>query len=220
MSLTLALSTSQSTASVALLKDGVVLNEFFTEKGVSYSEGLLMVVDKLMYASNTNISDIDFFAVDVGPGSFTGVRIGVTVINAFAHVFSKPAIEVSSLYGLRFIRKDYPILCSIIDARNGNAYAALYRHGSALIEPSAVVVEDFLRRMPKGTLFVGDGAKIYRERIFDLVHEPRFMREHINVLKASFIGLAAFEKQKCEEFTIMAVPMYLRSSQAERMKNV
>ena len=153
-----------------------------------------------MEENGVTISQIDLFAVDVGPGSFTGVRIGVSLVNALAFAAGKKVVSVDSLETLALSagETDRPV-AAMIDARNGNAYAALYRDGTVLMEPCAIEISEFTAKLPQDAVFVGD-----------------VMAEQKTFPRAGFVALTALKhlSRAAEE----ADPIYLRPSQAERTK--
>ena len=196
----LAVDSTAAIATAALFQDGALIAEREADAGKKHAETLLPLIDDLLEENGVTIHDIDLFAVDIGPGSFTGVRIGVSLVNALAFASGKPVVPVDSLATLaRSVAETEHPICAIIDARNGNAYAALYQAGNVLIQPCAVETESFLASLPPDTVFVGDvntKNKTY----------PR----------ARFVGLAALARPMSAKDE--AEPLYLRASQAERMK--
>ena len=141
----LAVSTSAKYPSAALCSDSdssrrtiIVQTD---ESGKPHSVSLMPLIDSMLEKAGLQLSDIDLFAVDAGPGSFTGVRIGVTTVNAFAYAEKKPIAAVSSLAALRHAaqgRFGNRILC-MLDARNGNGYAAVYEGEECIVPPCACV---------------------------------------------------------------------------------
>ena len=196
----LAVETTAAVASAALLRDGVLLEEREADAGKKHAETLLPLIDALLEENGVTISQIDLFAVDVGPGSFTGVRIGVSLVNALAFAAGKQVVAVDSLETLTLWagETDRPV-AAMIDARNGNAYAALYQAGSTLIEPCAVQTESFLAKLPHDAILVGD-----------VQAEPK------TYPRAKHVGAAAL--RHVVRATEEADPIYLRPSQAERTK--
>lgn len=196
----LAVESTARIATAALFQDGALVAERAADAEKKHAETLLPLIDELLEENGVSISQIDLFAVDIGPGSFTGVRIGVSLVNALAYATGRKVVPVNALLALYSSanERERPV-CAMIDARNGNAYAALYQAGKPLIEPCAVGIEAFLPRLPEGTIFVGD---------VDLAHAvfPR----------AKEIGLAALERVDAARDA--AEPLYLRPSQAERLR--
>ena len=196
----LAIDTTAAVATAALFRDGTLIAEREADAGKKHAETLLPLIDDLLEENGVTIDQIGLFAVDIGPGSFTGVRIGVSLVNALAFATGKRIVAVDSLATLaQSVEKTEQPVCAMIDARNGNAYAALYQAGRTLIEPCAVETESFLTDLPQDTVFVGDVN----------VQNKTYPR-------ARFVGLAATARQMCAKEEVE--PLYLRASQAERLK--
>ena len=196
----LAVSTSAKRPSAALLlEDGSIV---FREdaSGKPHSVSLMPLVDELMKEQGIAPEMIDYLAVDVGPGSFTGVRIGVSVVNAMAFALDKPVKAVSSLHALRMLAGDPDgEVLTMLDCRGGNGYAALFSGGECVIGPCACIQKEMLDSVPPGAEIVGDcmGGS----------DQP----------DARLVLMAALEAPE-SSYPRFAVPMYLRPSQAERMK--
>lgn len=196
----LAIDSTSHIATAALFQDGDLIAEKEADASRKHAETLLPLIDELLEESGISISQIDLFAADIGPGSFTGVRIGVSLVNALASATGKKIVPVDALLALSLSSKEErkPV-CAMIDARNGNAYAALYQAKKTLIEPSAVEIKACLPRLPEDTIFVGDVNS-----------------EHAVFPRAKEIGLAALERIDSAQDSVE--PLYLRPSQAERMR--
>jgi tRNA threonylcarbamoyl adenosine modification protein YeaZ len=194
----LALDTTSAVATAAVFLDDVCLLEREADSTKKHAETALPLIDSLLEEANVSINEIDCFAVDIGPGSFTGVRIGVSLVNAMAFALNKPVIPVDSLLALYEAadERELPVAC-ILDARNGNGYAALYRAGETLAAPSAVEIESFLASLPHDAVIIGDAGE---QKAF-----PR----------AKAVGFAALKLVQTARISVE--PLYLRSSQAERL---
>jgi len=196
----LALDTTSAVATAALFRDGALVAEREADAGKKHAETALPLIETILEKNGVTIKQIDLFAVDIGPGSFTGVRIGVSLVNALAFATGKQVIPVDSLRTLALsVEETEKPVCALIDARNGNAYAALYQQGKTLIEPCAVEIEPFVAALPQDTVFVGDAQ----------VEEKTYPR-------ARFVGLYALTHP--ESAMPETEPLYLRPSQAERTK--
>ena len=198
--LMLAVDTSCHVASAALLRDGVCVLERFADPAQKHAVTLLPLVESVLGEAETAIGDVDLFAVDIGPGSFTGVRIGVSAVNAMAFACGKSVVPVDALRALYEPFADTGThVCALIDAGNGNAYAAQYRANETLAAPDAIVIRDYLVTLPKDARIIGDveeaGEKAYPS--------------------AKYVALAA--ARMADMAVTDAKPMYLRPSQAERL---
>lgn len=214
----LALSTSGKAACAALIKDGVLISQALRDEGRTHSETVMPLAAALLAEQGFSPMDVDVFAADVGPGSFTGVRIGVCAANAMAAVKGVPVIGVSSLAALAepFMGEEQAV-CAVLDARNGNGYAALYENGSCTVAPSAVVFAEFLPTLPENTLFVGDAAIIQRKRIEETVPGARFAPDDAHLLTAAPVAREAWRLLQRGETASEVMPLYLRPTQAERL---
>ncbi|MCL2695642.1 MAG: tRNA (adenosine(37)-N6)-threonylcarbamoyltransferase complex dimerization subunit type 1 TsaB [Clostridiales bacterium] len=199
----LAFETTDKTASVALL-NGSELFVQFAPSHLRHAESVLPEAEALLTKHGLTTADMDAFAVDVGPGSFTGVRIGVCLANGLAAWHDKPVISVNALETLAYPYREqgHPVL-ALIDARNGNGYAAMYDGEKILLEPCACIMAEALAQLPDGGLCVGSGALPARHCGLDSQSLPN----------AGDVALLAANRAG----DIEATPLYLRPSQAERL---
>ena len=124
----LAIDTTASPVSAALVNDGFLEGEFFLNVKTTHSQTLMPIVDELLKMTNTKIDDIDLFAVDAGPGSFTGVRIGVSSVKGITLPLSKPCAAVSTLEAMAYSMPYRDgIVCAAMDARCSQVYNALFK---------------------------------------------------------------------------------------------
>lgn len=215
--LILSLTSSQKQAGAALIENGEVLRALDCDMSMAHSETLVPAVRELMRMAKLEFEQLDAVAADAGPGSFTGVRICVCTANALAFAANKPVIAVSSLDGLRHNAAEDGYVCALIDSRNGNGYGALYFDGEIIIPSSAVVIADFVREIPKNTLFLGDGAVLHRGLIEANTAGARFLEGEKNRVSAAGIGIEGCGRFMRGEWASEAMPLYLRPSQAERL---
>lgn len=200
----LAIETTAPVATVALWRDGEV-TLYSADDTKKHAETVLPLVERLLVETGETLSAMDYFAVDIGPGSFTGVRIGVCIANAFGYAMQKPVIGCNALETLReALRGVSEPVCTMIDARNGNAYAALYEGENVLLEPKAVVVAEYLDRLPGIVRFAGDVPGLAQS-------DPASARYPD---AGALARLAARRTERAQE---RALPLYLRASQAERL---
>lgn len=217
--LILGISTSSNIASVALSKDAECIKELNINNNKTHSETLLPLINELLSETNIKLQDINLIACDNGPGSFTGIRIGISTVKAIAESLNIPVIAVSSLEGLAYNIHDSEFICSLIDARNNQVYCGLFDSNHTLI--GNYMADDINTILPvinqnKDILFVGDGAVAHK----GLLNINNFRSD--NLLHAKNINLCAFNKfSKGEILSADSIlPMYLRKSQAERMRNL
>lgn len=200
----LALETTDNQASVALYRAGDV-EQVVIDSNQRHEETVMPAVEKLLAEAGIKPQNLTGLAVDVGPGSFTGVRIGVCHANAMAYALHIPVVQVNALEALAFphLGQGKPV-CALIDARNGNGYGALYDgEGKELIPPCPCVVKAFLQEIPEEALLTGSG---YPEGVDFVSGQPR--AESIARLGVAGLGSTSVG--------VEARPLYLRQSQAER----
>ena len=161
--------TSSAAASCALLEDDRPIAQFYTDARLTHSQTIMPMAQALLECSHKSVQDIDLFAVSVGPGSFTGLRIGVAAVKGMAQVLQKPCVPVSALEGLAFNLYDRAgILCAALDARCGQVYAACFdadNQMARLTDDSALMAEELceqLSQLPAGRpiTVLGDGAQL------------------------------------------------------------
>jgi len=212
----LALESSAKRASAALYVDGAFCAEAFADESRKHAETLLPLADRLLAEHQVSVADIDVFAADIGPGSFTGVRIGVSSANAMAQAMGKPVAAVSALTALMLAAEEQSQrICALLDAGHGNAYAALFENGRAVFGPDAVEMRAFLPIIPRGTYIVGDGAAVYAELLHASVPEVYLCGEENWIPTARYVAEAA--RRDSSLYRKQALPLYLRPSQAERL---
>ena len=122
----LGISTSSNIATVCLSEDNTIIKELNIDNTKTHSETLVPLIDSLLKETNTNLSEINLLACDIGPGSFTGIRIGIATIKAISESLNVPIVEVSSLEGLAYGVKSLGTICSLIDARNNQVYMGIF----------------------------------------------------------------------------------------------
>ena len=216
----LAIDTSALTATAAILSGDSLLGEISTTTKLTHSQTIMPMIDELLKKVNLDISDIDLFACSEGPGSFTGLRIGIGTIKGLAYGLGKDAVGVSTLEALAHNIAFTPFLISpIMDARRGQVYNALYRCHSGKLEcikePRALAIEELCGELTEKTIFVGDGVKVHREKITELMGENAlFAPPQHQLQRAGSVAYAALDKKPISASELTAV--YLRKPQAER----
>ncbi len=185
----LALDTASNAGGVALSRNSEVIGLYMAKTPLKYSERLIDWLDFLLKQHEITMAQVDCFAVAAGPGSFTGLRIGVAAAKAFGQAVGRPVIAVSSLEALAFrFRHVSSLVAPVVDARRQQIYAAVYEAGAK--EPHARVPEDvgrpeeWVRKLPEDVYtFVGDGAVLYRSTILNLLPRSRVIDSDNCVLK-------------------------------------
>ena len=216
----LAIDTSALTATAAILAGDTLLGEISTTTKLTHSQTIMPMIDELLKKVNLDISDIDLFACSEGPGSFTGLRIGIGTIKGLAYGLGKDAVGVSTLEALAHnIAFADCIISPIMDARRGQVYNALYKWNGGKLEciqePRALAIEELCGELTEKTIFVGDGVKVHREKIAELMGENAlFAPPQHQLQRAGSVACAALDKNPVPASELTAV--YLRKPQAER----
>lgn len=224
----LTLDTSGPVAGAALMENGVITHEVTASHGLTHSQTAMVMVDQCLDAAGLTAKDIDLFAAVAGPGSFTGVRIGVCAVRALAHAWNKPALSVDSLETLAMNGFGFHgIICPILDARRGQVYCAAFRFEEGklpqrVLNDDAMALGDFLDKLPQNEklLFLGDGLKVHFPAISKKLGERAIAAPaHMAYLRAAaaceIAANRAEEAKDCKEL----LPIYLRAPQAERERN-
>lgn len=231
MATILAVDTSAKSVSCALVRDGRVLASFFSNTGLTHSQTLLPMVEDLLRVADMSVDRLDALAVNAGPGSFTGVRIGVAAVKGLAFTGEKPCIAVSTLESMAMnvpLKPDMAV-CGVMDARCQQVYTALFSvdKTGALIrlwDDEAISITDLgerLRAVGKDIVLVGDGSELCYDALKDTVAglslAPASARLQ-NAVGTALVAECLFE----QGVTVSAeelLPTYLRLPQAERELN-
>ena len=222
----LALDTTGPVAGVAILKNGEAAYEAMAVNQFTHSASLMPMVEESFLRSGLTIADIDLFAVTTGPGSFTGVRIGVSTVKGLAHGAGRPCVGINALEALALGVPFFEgIVCPIQDARAGQVYGAAFRAGmppQRLMEDEPLKIEQYIekiRPMGEAFLFLGDGVAVHRVVISSLLGEKAlFAPAHCSYLRPSSAALLAQCYQDKTVDYLELAPYYLRAPQAERLR--
>lgn len=225
----LSIDTSSKICSVAVLEDNNVIIEKNIDDSLTHSQKLMPMIDNILNELNINLTDFDLFSCSVGPGSFTGVRIGVSTVKAFCDVTNVPVTSVSSLESLAYntlgsnSRSTSTIVCSLIDAKNDNVYCGIFNNEFIQLEDlCAKNINEILNLLNKYSsstiLFVGDGAVYHKDLILEKFPNSLFVEDELNKQTSVSIGIAGFNKYNKGFYgnSNSLSPLYLRKSQAER----
>lgn len=223
----LAIDTSGPSAGVAVLRDGQLVYEAAVQSGRTHSVNLMPLIDEAYTRACTTVEQTDAFAVTVGPGSFTGVRIGVSCVKTLAHVTGKPCVAVDALEALAAGTAGFDgVICPIQDARAGQVYGAAFEGGTLerLMDDEPMKIEEYCDRIlafRRKALFLGDGVRPQRANIERLMGDGAvFAPAHILYLRPAAVAfLAARDIGRAVDYTALS-PLYLRAPQAERQRNL
>ena len=222
--LILAVDTTTPSGSVALLEDEMLLGEVGVESAATHSARLLRAVDFLLGAAGRDIRDVEAYAVAAGPGSFTGIRIGLAAVKALSFASGQPVAPVSTLLAVatKLAADGTRLVAPLLDAKKGEIYAALFESGRSglkeIVPQGAYSPDGFFARLPARRViaFAGSGVPAYRDKLLpyvrDMARFPRrspFIAAEVGrigrslILEGRAVGAAALE------------PIYFRRSQAE-----
>lgn len=217
----LAIDTSTTHSSCSVMEDNNIVGDFSINQSMSHNEILLVMVDEVLKKLNIDIEDIDLFVAVTGPGSFTGIRIGVTVVKALAMALNKPIVAVNTLEALSFgifsDKKKIPL----IDARGERVYYGVYEgiNNKNIVAPALLTIDELLEEFSdKGEfVFVGDCVNLYKDRILENKNfeiTPACLNSCIS-RNACVIGKQKFESGDISDCFNLS-PEYVRLSQAQR----
>ena len=218
----LAIDTASEICSVALLENSTLISHLYTNDSNTHSVNLMPLIDKIFKKCNLSLNDIDLFACNKGPGSFTGIRIGISTIDAFGDVTLKPCVGISSLKSLAYLVKNAKdsYVCSLIDAKHNNVYAGIftqnkdgiyYKKGDYFFDSIENTIKK-LENCDKKIFFVGNASILYKDMIESkLGKNAKFITDESN---AFTVGIAAFNKWRKNEMSA-PIPLYLKKSSAE-----
>lgn len=220
----LAIDTSTRVGSIALVEGPLLKAQNILDIRATHNQRLLPGIERILTDAGWSLDDLDGFAVSLGPGSFTGLRIGLSIVKGLAWATGKPLVGVPTLDGLAANVSFVPyMICPILDARKGEIYAALYRQGDEgiperLTSYMAIKPEEMLALISETTVIIGDGLLSHgdylrRELGNLLVLAP----PHLSVIHASSVAWLGWHRLRSGEFEDVSscTPLYVRPSEAE-----
>jgi tRNA threonylcarbamoyladenosine biosynthesis protein TsaB len=221
----LSIETSTRVGSVAIIEDEHLIAEYILNVVSTHSERLLPSIDQILKDSQLTVRDIEGFAVSLGPGSFTGLRIGISTVKGLALATGRAVVGVPTLDCLAHnIAFTHLLVCPILDARKGEVYTALYQgDGSGKLEKLtpdlALNPDDLLERVKEPVIFLGDGVQAYRDKLMHFQGDYLFASSYLNQPRASVLGKLGLEKFRQGEILKEEeiLPLYCRAPEAEIM---
>ena len=225
----LAFETSAKAASVALMQDGKLLGESYQNTGLTHSQTLMVMAEDLLKQCGVEVSQLDAVAVANGPGSFTGIRIGVAAAKGLAWGAELPCCGTSTLASMAVgLGAWQGYVCPVMDARRGQVYNALFHVDcgkyTRIRDDRAISLRDLaedVKNLAEPIFLVGDGSILCYNTLSEMIPALVLPPEHRMHQRATGVALEAQRMLQCGECTDAAglVPNYLRLSQAERERN-
>ena len=220
----LSLDSSAKTASVAVTDGEKLITECFGNAGLTHSRTLMPMIDNALRQADMKIDEIDAFCVNAGPGSFTGIRIGVAAVKGLAISSDKPCAGTSTLESIAYnFTDENAVICAAMDARCNQVYTAFFEIADGrvnrLCEDRAVSITelaDDISAIGKPVILAGDGAEICFNAMKDNLNNVSLSAENRRYQRAYGAALAALANEKLFEDSALLTPVYLRLPQAER----
>ena len=209
---------------MGLIDDGEVLSDTLLHIPVTHSERLLGAIEFVLREARCSIDDVDGWALSLGPGSFTGLRIGVSTVKGLAFATGKPVAGVATLDVLASqVSPTSYLICPILDARKKEVYSAFYRYKDRSFlerqtDDQALRPEDLARKITEQTILIGDGVRTYKDFLLrSLPSLAIFPAAPLHFPHGSVVATLGFELlKKGEHLNVSAFsPIYIRPSEAE-----
>ena len=224
----LAVDTSGPVCGVAVLAEQGLVYECSAVNRLTHSTNLMPMVDAALAATGFTLQDMDRLAVVTGPGSFTGVRIGVSTVKGLAHGAGKPCVAVDALEAMAAGAGEFgDIVCPIQDARAGQVYGAAFvvENGrpERLLPDAPMKLEEYVQAISSigdRFLFLGDGMPVHRARLTELLGDAAvFAPAHTAFLRPGTVAYLASQAEETVDYLTL-MPMYLRAPNAERNRRL
>lgn len=220
----LSLDSSAKTASVAVTDGEKLITECFVNAGLTHSRTLMPMIDNALRQADMKIDEIDAFCVNAGPGSFTGIRIGVAAVKGLAISSDKPCAGTSTLESIAYnFIDENAVICAAMDARCNQVYTAFFEIADGrvnrLCDDRAVSITelaDDISAIGKPVILAGDGAEICFNAMKNNLNNVSLSAENRRYQRAYGTALAALANENLFEDSALLTPVYLRLPQAER----
>ncbi len=219
----LGVDSSATAASAAVIKDNKLVSEVFSDTGLTHSQTLLPMINSALQMACITANDLDLISICNGPGSFTGVRIGIATVKGIAFTNNIPCVEVSTLESMAYnIALFDGIICSAMDARCNQVYTAFFENKDSckvnrLSEDEAISIDELgekIKNFEKNVILVGDGAEICYNKLKDSINNLYIAPVNLRKQRASSVCIAGRfnDTKKSEELSVN----YIRLPQAQR----
>ena len=216
----LAIETSTRNLGIAIADEDSILAEYKGIAELKHSQDLVPNIERLLKKSRLSLRDIDCLAISIGPGSFTGLRVGVSILKGLNMVTKIPIVTIPTLDAIAYnaVDKKRPI-CVVVDAKKNNLYTSLYKPEAGgiirLWDYVLITPDELLKKIDGETLFLGDGIKPYRRLIKEILKSARLadMKYWFPDVKiVARLGMAKFKNKELQDPDTL-VPMYIYSSE-------
>ena len=220
----LAIDTSTPVGSIAIVEDALLKAQHILNINATHNQRLLPGIDRILKEAECSLNDLDAFAVSLGPGSFTGLRIGISIVKGLAWATGKPLAGVPTLDALAANIPFVPyLICPVLDARKGEIYTAVFRWGNEqiperLTEYMAIKPEELGDLISEKTVLVGDALLTYGDYLAGKLGDRLIQAApHLSVIYASSVAWLAWQKLRSEIYEDISscTPLYVRPSEAE-----
>ncbi len=224
----LAIDTSGPVCGVAVMKDGAIVYEASAINRMTHSVNLLPMIDTACQSAGLTIAELDRIAVVSGPGSFTGVRIGVSTVKGLAHAHNTPCVAVDALEAMAAGAGEFAgVICPIQDARAGQVYGAAFSHGDTrperLLPDAPMKLEEYVEAIQSigdRFLFLGDGMPVHRAKLEKLLGDAAvFAQPQLAFLRPASAAYLASLMEETVDYLALE-PMYLRAPNAALNKKL
>jgi tRNA threonylcarbamoyladenosine biosynthesis protein TsaB len=219
----LALDTATQSCSVAIVDDESLLAELTRVNSKTHSRHLMDLINTVCRIADLKAEDMDGFAVTIGPGSFTGLRIGISAIKGLAFSFGKPVVGVSSLDALAWqCAQSAYLICPLLDARKKEVYACRYRFKNNELKKDGTEKvaspAEAVRGIREPSIFVGNAVQLYRENVSaelgELAHFAAWGQHSIRASSIAWLSMTGFYRQQTDDVALL-IPQYIRKPDAE-----
>lgn len=222
----LAVDTATEICGVAVALDGSVKAELILNRGVTHTQSVVSSIEAVLKLMDLDIGAIDIYAVTRGPGSFTGLRIGISTVKGLAFAAGKPMVGISSLEVLAHqAGGDAPLVCPVMDARRNEVYWSLYRQQegqmTAVMDEKVSAPADVAKKIDAPCFFIGNGVAPYKAKLSgQLTQRALWAAEEINGIRPAVLARLAWQRFLDGQFDDPGgvLPVYLRKSDAELMR--
>lgn len=221
----LSIDTASNICGVSLLDKTQLISQWDKNTGRTHSENLMPMICHALSQANLTLNDIDLFVCDKGPGSFTGIRIGVATMKAFHDSLGIPCVGVTSLEALAYSVKQDGFIACLLDSKNDNCYFALYQlkdnEYTEVIAPTADTLINALKKCQEfytpsiPITFIGDCVELHKDLIEEKWKHFPILYAQNHHLNSYYVGLAGLEKWKKNQIEDV-LPLYLKKPQAQR----